>query len=132
MPTSQSPLSSKSILLVDAATCLVMGVALTAAAGLISGFTALSQSLLFYAGALLIPVALFMAATAIWWASNAFAVWLVILGNVAWVVASLALLVGFIAPNALGVAFILAQAIVVGVFAWLEFKAHQSGSVVTA
>lgn len=56
-----------------------------------------------------------------------FAIWMIILGNVLWVVACLALLSGIIAPNALGVIFILAQAVVVAVLAWLELKAHRSG-----
>lgn len=128
MPTSQPPFSLKAILLIDSATCLVMGVALIAAAGLISGLTAIPQTLLVYAGALLVPTGLFMASTGLWWRSSAFAVWLVIIGNVAWVSASLALLAGIISPNALGVTFILVQAIVVGVIAWLERRAQQSAT----
>lgn len=124
MPTTQSSLSMKSILLIDAATCLLMGAALLVASGMIACLTGIPQSLLFYAGVLLVPIGLFMAATGVWWRESSFAIWMIILGNVLWVVASLALLSGIIAPNALGVIFILAQAVVVGVLAWLELKAH--------
>jgi hypothetical protein len=48
-------------------------------------------------------------------------VWVVILANVGWVIGSLLLLVaGGLAPNALGAAFVLVQAIAVAVLAELE------------
>jgi hypothetical protein len=50
--------------------------------------------------------------------------WLVVAGNGLWVVASLMLvLAGWIAPNPLGIAFIVAQALVVAVLAMLEHGA---------
>jgi len=49
-------------------------------------------------------------------------VMLVIAGNAAWTVGSIALLLsGTVAPNALGEAFIVAQAIATGVFAELQY-----------
>jgi hypothetical protein len=48
----------------------------------------------------------------------------VILANVLWAAASvLVLLSGWVAPNALGVAFVLAQAAVVGLFGQLQAMA---------
>ncbi len=121
MPSrSNAPL--KTILLLDAATCLLMGVLLAAAPGLVSSITALPETLLFYAGALLIPIGLFMAAIALWWLGSAGAVWLIIVGNIGWVIASLTLL-AIVAPNKPGVAFVLAQALVVAVLAWFEYRA---------
>ncbi|MEQ8292869.1 MAG: hypothetical protein RIA08_11745 [Roseovarius sp.] len=112
--------SLPSILLIDAAACLGMGVGLVALAGPLAGLMALPAPLLFWAGAILFPVAAYMAAVALWLPGNAPAVMLVILGNVLWVVASLALLAGVVAPNALGVAFLLGQAAFVAVMARLE------------
>jgi hypothetical protein len=58
-------------------------------------------------------------------------VWLIVLGNIGWVIASLGIL-AFIAPNALGTIFILAQAAVVGVLALLEHGTLQRSGVAAA
>ena len=49
------------------------------------------------------------------------AVWTIIAANALWVAASIGLLVGWVAPTALGYAFILAQAGVVMLFAELQY-----------
>ena len=61
-------------------------------------------------------------------------VMLVIAGNAAWTVGSIALLLsGTVAPNALGEAFIVAQAIATGVFAELQYIGlRKSGGAVVA
>ena len=118
MTRSQTALGR--ILGLDALTCAAMGLLLLAASGPVARLTDLPPSLLFYAGALLIPIAIYMAIVARYGTSSSLAVWSVILGNMGWVLVSLALFV-FIAPNAIGVAFILAQAAVVGLLAWLEY-----------
>jgi hypothetical protein len=110
------------ILTLDAATCAAMGLLLVLAAGPIAGITAIPATLLIWAGALLLPIAAYMALVARIGTGSALAVWLVILGNLGWVATSLALF-GFIAPNGLGTLLILAQALVVGVLAWLEYRA---------
>jgi hypothetical protein len=114
------------ILTLDAATCAAMGLLLVLASGPIAGLTAIPAGLLFAAGALLLPIAAYMALVARAGTGNAALVWLVILGNVGWVVASLALF-GFIAPNGLGVTLILGQALVVALLAWLEGTAWRGG-----
>ncbi|MFC6759746.1 hypothetical protein ACFQFQ_09975 [Sulfitobacter porphyrae] len=81
--SSQSNAPLKTILLLDAATCLLMGLLLATASGFVCSITALPQTLLFCAGILLLPIGLFMAATAIWWPGSAAAVWLIIVGNAA-------------------------------------------------
>jgi hypothetical protein len=110
------------ILTLDALTCAAMGLLLLVASGPIAGLTAIPAALLFYAGAVLIPIAIYMAAVARIGTYNVLAVWLVIIGNIGWIAASLALF-AFIAPNGLGTTFILAQSAVVGLLAWLEISA---------
>jgi len=101
-----------------------MGIALTAADGMIADFTNIPSDLLFYAGLVLFPIALFMAVTAKAMPHHTLPVRLIVLGNWCWSIASLALLVtGLIVPNMIGMAFILAQAIIVAGFAILEQRA---------
>lgn len=126
MTTLNSQRGLARTLLVDAATCAAMGLLLLVAAGPIARLTGIPLPLLFYAGALLIPIAVYMAAVARLGVENGLAVWLVILGNIGWVAASLGLF-AFISPNWLGIAFILAQGVVVGTLAWLEYIAWRAG-----
>ncbi|GLT10293.1 hypothetical protein GCM10007928_25250 [Sulfitobacter porphyrae] len=129
--SSQSNAPLKTILLLDAATCLLMGLLLATASGFVCSITALPQTLLFCAGILLLPIGLFMAATAIWWPGSAAAVWLIIVGNAGWVIASLGLLM-IVTANGLGVVFVLAQALVVAVLAWVEYRALRAGQAALA
>lgn len=124
MPQDRLVLSLRSVLYLDAVTCLAMGGALVAAAGTVAELTVIPEPLLFYAGLSLIPLALVIAAIARWLEGSP-AVWLVILGNAAWVAGSLALIAGVISPNLLGTGFILAQAVVVCVLTWLELSAYR-------
>ncbi|CAA9318053.1 MAG: hypothetical protein AVDCRST_MAG90-858 [uncultured Microvirga sp.] len=115
-PFSNIPL--RTILAIDAATCLGMGAALALGSGPIAGLTGLPPNLLLWAGLVLLPTAVFIAIVArrpFGWGVRA-----VVLGNVLWVGASLLVLAGASGANALGVAFVLAQAAVVAVFAWCE------------
>ena len=61
-------------------------------------------------------------------------VWIVVAGNAAWALASIALLFsGWVAPNLLGEAAVALQAIAVGVFAELQYVGlRRSGGTVTA
>jgi hypothetical protein len=110
------------VLDLDAVTCALMGVALTLAAAPLSELLALPQSLLFYAGCLLFPIAAFMAVLARQAMPSPAGVWLVILGNAGWIVASIAVL-AVAGPNMLGVGFLVMQALVVAVLALAEFNA---------
>lgn len=111
----------RNILFVDAATCVAMGGLLTLAAASVGQLTQIPTALLFYAGLSLFPIGAFMAIIAMGSPVGPGAARLIIVGNALWVAASLGLLVsGWIAPNGLGAAFILAQAIAVGVLAALE------------
>ncbi|GGA62686.1 hypothetical protein [Pelagibacterium lentulum] len=112
----------KNILALDAATCALMGIALAAAAPTLSPLLTLPQDLLFYAGLLLLPIAGFMAILARQAQPWSTGVWLVILGNAAWVLASIVVL-ATTGPNMLGAVFLTFQAGVVAMLALAEFKA---------
>lgn len=113
----------KTLLLLDAATCAAMAALLLAGSTFIASVTAIPAALLFYAGIVLLPVAGLMAFTATRPDSSAL-VRLIVAGNLLWVAGSIWLIVGpWIAPNALGNAFIAVQALAVTGLAALEFAA---------
>lgn len=124
MATANTANSLRTILLVDALACGALGAVLVPGAGLIATVTTIPAALLFYAGLLLLPIAAFMAFAATRALGSPSAVWLEIAGNLLWVAASVALMVGdWISPNLLGHAFIAAQALVVAALAALEHAA---------
>ena len=125
MPQDRSFLTLRTVLYLDAATCLAMGAVLVGAATPLAGLTGIPEPLLFYAGLALIPLALAIAAIARWLAGGP-TVWLVIVGNAAWVAGSLALVAGAISPNLLGAGVILAQAAAVCVLTWFELAAFRA------
>lgn len=110
----------KTLLGFDAGTCAGFGALLVAASGSLSGLLGLPAALLFYAGLALLPCAalMFVAMRTL----NKALVWVVIVGNFAWVAASLAVAIA-LAPSALGMGFLLAQAAFVAVLGWLEMRA---------
>jgi hypothetical protein len=108
-------------LLADAVISFATGVLMVAAAGLVDELLGLPASLLRYAGVSLFP----FVALVFWLAARETppqaGVVAVIAANIAWATCSILLLfTGWIAPTALGVAFIVAQALVVAVFAELQ------------
>ncbi len=115
------------ILRLDAITCLLMGALLLAAAGPVAALTALPQVLLFWAGVALFPVAAFMWLTASGRLPGRWPVMVVVLGNLGWVTASLAVAL-MLSPNALGVVFLLGQAAAVLGFAVLEGQRSRESS----
>ncbi len=124
-------LSLRGILRLDAITCAAMGAGLLLASEPVGTLTRLPTALLFAAGALLMPVAVFIAVVAERPARAA--VGAVILGNLAWVLASLALLLGgHVSPNALGATFVLVQALAVFALATLEGAALRGARVAGA
>ena len=129
-----SPMQSnnllQNVLLLDAATCVGAGALMAFGSNFVAGLTAIPAPLLYWAGLVLFPIAALMIYAGVQAAPPRPLVWLIVLGNIGWVAASVALL-GIIAPNALGILFILAQAAAVAVLALLEYGALQrSGSVV--
>lgn len=112
----------RTVLLVDAATCVATGLLMTAGSGPITGLTKIPAGLLMSAGLSLFPIAAFIAFVATRATTWLTGVWLIIVGNLGWVVGSFWLLLGSpIVPNGLGTAFIIGQAIAVAVLAEMEF-----------
>ncbi|MEO7170312.1 MAG: hypothetical protein ABIY39_08070 [Sphingomonas sp.] len=122
----------RTILGLDALTCLAAGAVMSLGAGLLAGPTGLHPTLLLVAGCSLFPVAAlfgWMAKTSL---LNGPLVLLAVTGNIGWVTASIAVLL-LTDPTLFGAAFILAQALVVAVLAWLEFGHRpRAGVAVTA
>ena len=111
----------KRVLLLDAASCVGMGLGLVAGAAMLAGPLGLPAALLSGAALSLLPIGLFMAFVATRAAPPAAFVWLIILGNAGWVVQSIALVQLTPRISALGTAFVLAQAAFVTVLACLEY-----------
>jgi hypothetical protein len=106
----------------DALASGATGLLLAGGAGFLTGPLGLPEELMRYAGLFLLPYAAVVAyvgtRAAVWKG----AVWAIIAANAVWVVESLLLLVGgWVAPTALGAAFIAAQALVVAAFAEAQF-----------
>lgn len=105
-------------LLADAAVSGATGLLLALGAGPLADLLALPEGLLRHAGLVLLPFA-----AAVGWLGtrerpSGAAVRAVVVVNALWVVESLALLVGgWVAPNALGHAFVVAQALAVAALA---------------
>jgi hypothetical protein len=109
-------------LLADAVISGGTGILMAASAGFVDGLLGLPAVLLREAGILLLPFAALVGWLATRERPPLGAVKTVIVVNGAWVAASLLLLVsGWVAPTLLGYAFVIAQALVVAVFAELQF-----------
>lgn len=124
--SSQAPKSFlRKVLLLDAVTCLVMGALMLAIAGWLAAWTGLSRDFIAGAGVTLFPCAALM-----WFASRAgtqanppgWLAWIVILGNVAWVIASVLVIAVLFKPTPFGVVFVAFQALAVVVLAVLEYR----------
>jgi hypothetical protein len=121
----------KNVLLLDAATCIGAGALMAFGSSFVSGLTAIPAQLLWWAGLILFPCAALMIAAGLQAVPSRPLVWLIVLGNIGWVAASVALF-AVISPNALGVVFILAQAAAVAILALLEHSALQRSNMATA
>jgi len=122
MSTTHSEKLPRTVLLIDAATCVATGLLMTLGADIVAGLTAIPSPLLLYAGLSLFPVAIFIGLVGTRESLSPPAVWVVIIGNALWVAGSVLLLFGgMIAPNALGYVFIGIQAAAVAVLAELEY-----------
>jgi hypothetical protein len=120
LPKASEPMLRR-VLWFDAATCALAGIALLLLAGPVESWLALPVGLSRAAGVVL----LLFAAEVAWVAGRArlprTAVWAVVAANVLWAIASIvALVAGWLTPNTLGTAFVVAQAVAVAVIAELE------------
>ena len=105
---------------VSGAAALLMGFG----AGLLGPFLSLPVPLLFWAGVVLLPFVALLVAVA--WRDRASRAVLfdIVLLNAAWVIVSFTILVaGVVEPNMLGLAFMVAQALAVTLFALLQVSA---------
>jgi hypothetical protein len=116
------------VLAFDAATCLLMGMVLLSAAAPLSALLGLPESLVFWAGAALLPCAGLMAVAAALRPPPPLLVWVVILGNAAWIAASVVVTLVF-EPTWIGVMFVVGQAAAVLLLLVLEQRARASSSV---
>lgn len=109
------------VLALDAATCVAAGLLMAGGSAVLAPVLGLPSALLLWAGLVLFPVAGLMA----WLSRRArvapVMVWLVVLGNAAWVAGCL-LVVLDLKPTLPGEVFILGQALAVAVLTALEFK----------
>ncbi|MGQ0639777.1 MAG: hypothetical protein ACT4P6_03255 [Gemmatimonadaceae bacterium] len=131
--TSHQPNALKRALLLDATASGGMGLLLVLAAGSLERLLGLPRDLLSYVGLFLLPFAglLLWVATRRTPATSLVAA--IVVGNVLWVAASVALLLSdLVNPTVLGEAFVIAQAAAVTLFAYLEYAAVRARSMVVA
>ncbi|MDQ3655934.1 MAG: hypothetical protein M3457_12750 [Chloroflexota bacterium] len=113
--------SLRTILLVDGIVSGAMGLMLLAGAGILDSAFDLPTAFLRGVGVVLLPWFALLAVVATRRVINRPAVKFVIAVNLAWVAASILLpFTGWIGPNALGIGFIIVQAMAVAVFALVQ------------
>ncbi|MEJ6781403.1 hypothetical protein [Aminobacter sp. Piv2-1] len=102
-------------------------------APLLAPFLDLPEALLLWAGLALVPFVAMLVVVARRAAVPKLILFDIVALNVLWVIGSFALLVtGAVAPNALGIAFVAAQALAVAVFAELQFIGIRRADAATA
>ncbi len=127
MTTTASPLFLRRVLGLDAAASGAVGLLLTFGSGLLADLLKLNPGVTWPAGLFLIGWALAVAALALQARPARPLVLAVIALNLIWTVESvLSLTLGWLQPNAVGVAFVIAQAVAVAGFAGLQVFALRS------
>jgi hypothetical protein len=120
-------------LLADAVASGATGLMMIAGADLLTGLLGLPVALMREAGLLLVPYVALVAFVGTRQAISHGAVRAIIALNIAWVAGSIGLLMsGIVAPTVLGYAFAIFQAVVVGVFAELQFIGLRRAQAATA
>lgn len=129
----QSPFYLRRVLLADAATSGATGLLMALGAGVLEPWLGVPAMLLDYAGLSLLPFAALVAYLATRENMPRSAVWVVVACNALWAVDSIVLLLsGWIDPTGLGRAFVIAQAVVVALFAELEYFGLRKSTLVIA
>jgi hypothetical protein len=114
-------ISLRQALLADAVVSGATGLLLALGGGFLAGFLGLPEALLRYAGAILLPYAAMVALIGTRRSIRPAAAWAVIVINALWALDSVILLLsGWVAPNAFGYGFVIAQAVVVALFAEIQ------------
>jgi glucose uptake protein GlcU len=115
-------------LILDALASGATGLLMIAGADLVEGLLGLPAALLRGAGLVLVPYVAFVVYAGTRESISRPAVWIIIIANVAWAAASALLLVsGWVAPTALGYAFVIAQAVVVALLGELQYMGLRRG-----
>jgi hypothetical protein len=111
----------RTVLWLDALSCVACGALQLALPGQLSDWLQLPRPLIVYTGVFLLAYAAAVAAIALGRPIRPGLVWLLIVGNLGWGLACLALLLaGPVRPSALGAGYILLQAFTVGLMAGLQ------------
>ncbi|MBA3678033.1 MAG: hypothetical protein H0W74_11630 [Sphingosinicella sp.] len=111
----------KRVLLLDAASCLGMGLMLSLGASALSPLFGLDLAIVQGAGFALLPVGLFMAGIATRSSAPALFVYAVIAGNLLWTAESMILIGSTPTMTLIGEAFVAIQAVAVAGLAALEY-----------
>nr|WP_294847460.1 hypothetical protein [uncultured Sphingomonas sp.] len=120
------------VLKLDGLSCLAMAALLVPFSQQLSRLFNIPAALLNESGLALIPIAMFIGGLGIRGRGPAALVWLVIVGNLGWVVASLALIASLPGIAPLGILFVLAQASVVLLLSALEARGLRQTSAAIA
>jgi hypothetical protein len=120
--TFTPPLFLRRVLLLDAVATGATGVLLLGGMSILQSWLNLPASLMTYAGAFCVAWAAVVGLASSRKLLTRGFVWAIIAGNALWALGSLALLVtGYVSPTIFGYAFVIAQALVVGAFAELQY-----------
>ncbi len=112
------------VLLLDAVATGATGLLLLGGTGLLANLLNLPAPLMIYAGIFCVAWAAIVGFASTRKTLARGFVWTIAVANIAWVIGSVALLVsGYVAPTALGYAFVIAQALAVDLFAGLQIYA---------
>ena len=122
MMTIQSSPLLRQALVADATTSAAFGLMLLIGAGTLSGIFGLPDMLLRIAGLVLLPYAAFIGWLGLREQIHKPVAWAVVLGNALWVLDSALLLMsGWVSPTSAGYAFVIAQALVVLMYAEFQY-----------
>lgn len=133
METIRSLTFLRTVLFIDAVSTGFTGLVSLLFAEVLAGLLQLPAPLVLGSAWVLVPFAIFVGYLASRSVPPRSAVWLVVAANVSWVIGCVALLFsGDVAPNVLGYVFIIGQAVIVGVFAELQFIGLRKQSAVAA
>ncbi len=121
------------VLLADAAASTATGALMLFGTSMLEPLLGLPVSLMQIAGASLLPFAALVAFIATRERIPRRAVWLVIIVNAVWTIDSISLLLtGWVQPSLLGNAFVIGQALAVGVLAELQYFGLRRARLATA
>jgi hypothetical protein len=133
MMTIQSSPLLRQALVADATTSAAFGLMMLIGAGALSGLFGLPEMLLRIAGAVLLPYAAFIGWLGLREQIQKPVAWAVVLGNALWAADSLLLLVsGWVTPTGAGTAFVIAQALVVLMYAEFQYVGLRRSQVAMA